>query len=85
MKSLKSTLESFKENELSKMHKLNVYGGLTDAGGDTSDELTLEPEFDENGNPQSAGPKGGSSSTQSAATGSSLGNSTTGSTPPKIG
>ncbi|MES2862491.1 MAG: hypothetical protein V4666_00080 [Bacteroidota bacterium] len=75
MNILKSTLESFKENELTKMHKLNVYGGLTD-GGSTSiplDELE-EPIDDGSGDPASGtGPRGTGGSNSGAAV-ATLGN-----------
>lgn len=82
MKSLKSTLVSFKENELSNQQKLSVYGGLTDGGSlpgnELGDEEFDDPNYDENGNPiGNAGPRG-TGGTSSASSGSSLGNSNTG-------
>lgn len=84
MKSTKSTLESFKENELTRQNKLHVYGGLTD-GGNTplpGNEFEDESEVDENGDPVgNAGPRG-TGSNNSAGAVSTLGNNNTGSTNP---
>lgn len=87
MKTLKSTLESFKENELTSKHKVKIYGGLLDG---PQNELPFdEEEYDENGDPilnHGTGPRSGSTGGSSSATsGSSLGNSNTGGSPTPIG
>ncbi len=75
MNNLKSTLESFKENELLRTHKLKINGGLP-VNGLPLEELPLDEEG--NGDPvdNGTGPIGGGgpSSGASAAT---LGNSNT--------
>ena len=81
MKTLKSTFESFRENELTSKHQVKVYGGLTD-GGPPQNELPLdeEPPYEDSGDPQNGtGPRGtgGSSSSTSVAT---LGNNNSGGT-----
>lgn len=84
MKYLKSTLESFKENELLSTHKLKIKGGIPldwIEGGGVDEDV----EYDENGNPignaDGPGPRGGGGSS-SATSNSSLGNSNTGNLPP---
>lgn len=83
MNILKSTLESFKENELSKKHKLHVYGGLTD-GGDVSlpNDDSTDPTGDDSDPKNGTGPRGGSTGGSSSATSAaSLGNPYAGSLP----
>ncbi|SEQ17063.1 hypothetical protein [Flavobacterium urocaniciphilum] len=80
MKTLKSTLESFKENELSAKHKINVYGGIADGGTIPvpGDELIEDPIYDDNGDPvnNGTGPRSGGGSSSST-TGATLGNDNT--------
>ncbi len=80
MKIEKSILESFKENELSAKHKINIYGGIADGGSLPlpGDELIDDPLFDENGDPinNGTGPRSGGGSSSST-TGATLGNNNT--------
>lgn len=83
MNILKSTLESFKENELTNKHKVKVYGGLP-VNGLPPQELPLEDFEEDNGDPQNGtGPRSGSSGGSSSATSAaSLGNPHGGGIPP---
>jgi hypothetical protein len=74
MKILKSTLESFKENELIRTHKLKINGGLTSEGTPPL-ELPLDEYegLDENGDPINVGPRGGGGSNSGASV-ATLGN-----------
>ena len=71
MNNLKSTLESFKENELLRTHKLKINGGLP-VDGLPTEELPLEEEYVEDDiDPlNGVGPRGGGG-TSSAVSGSS--------------
>lgn len=88
MKKFKSTLECFKENELSKTHKTKIYGGIGDNGGNPGNELPIDEPFDDSGDPDNGtGPRGGggTSSVSTASTLTNNGTTTTTTTPIKIG
>ncbi len=73
MKKFKSALENFTEYELPAKHKTKIYGGLTDAGSDSSDEFSEDPTGDDTDPQNGTGPRG-SGGSSSATSGASVGN-----------